>query len=222
MFLDFFKQRNKTLPPLLLFDYDGVIADSYEVYFFEFTRACAELGFDHLNSREAFLKLFDGNLIRQLIRAGFPLWKLKSLAEMFAPRIALANQQIEPFAGMPEMLARLGEKHPLYIITANDSATVQAFVDRYNLHQVRGVIGSDEETSKVKKIRTVRRRFKQHRAYYMGDTRGDMLEARRAGAVPVGVGWGWHGAERLRTAGPAHIVETQQDLLELFSNQGQQ
>jgi len=30
--------------PLLLFDYDGVIADSFQVYFEEFLKACAQMG----------------------------------------------------------------------------------------------------------------------------------------------------------------------------------
>ncbi len=208
--------RRSPKPPAVFFDYDGVIADSLEAYFSEFTRACSLLGFHHLNSSEAFLKLFDGNLIAQLIKAGFPLWKLKSLAEEFAPRIEAANARIRPFDGMPELLARLSAVHPVMIITANTSQTAQAFLDAHELRQVRGVVGSDVETSKVKKIRRARRLFPNCQAYYVGDTRGDMIEARRAGAVPVAVGWGWHDVERLKSGKAVHVAATQAELLTLF------
>ncbi len=214
----FTKRKPSPKSPLLLFDYDGVIADSFEVYFAEFTRACSELGFEHINSREDFLRLFDGNLVAQLVKTGFPLRKLRSLAETFAPQIEAANARVKPFPGMVETLRQLSASHPTLIITANASDTVRRFLDAHGLSGVRGVLGSDSETSKVKKIRTARRMFRGHHAHYMGDTKGDMIEARRAGAVPVGVGWGWHDIERLRTGRPTHIVESQQALLALFQN----
>ncbi|HDP34077.1 MAG TPA: HAD family hydrolase [Candidatus Hydrogenedentes bacterium] len=218
-----FKFRHTNKPPLLLFDYDGVIADSFDVYFSEFTRACAELGFDRLNSREAFLRLFDGNLVTQLVKAGFPLRKLRALAREFAPVIEAANARIEPFPGMTATLRHLSAIHPVLIITANTSHTVRRFLDAHELRDVKDVLGSDDETSKVKKIRAARRRFSGYCAYYMGDTRGDMIEARRAGALPVAVGWGWHDIDRLRTGGPVHIVPTQEALLALFQpNRGSQ
>ena len=220
-FITYFIHRPKpskpNAPPLILFDYDGVIADSYEVYFHEFTRACTAHGFDNLNSREAFLRLFDGNLIAQLIKAGFPLRKLKKLADDFRPQIEMANSRIAPFPGMVEILRTLSAWHPLIIITANSSHVVQRFLDTYALHDIKGVLGSDIETSKVKKIRMARRQFRDHRAYYIGDTKGDMIEARRAGAIPVAAGWGWHSRERLESAYPDHIITEQDELLSLFA-----
>ncbi len=162
------------------------------------------------------MKLFDGNLVAQLIKSGFPLRKLKALADEFAPQIEAANARISPFPGMPETLATLSGMHPTIIITANNSEVVRRFLDHHGLHRVHDVIGSDVETSKVRKIRVARRMFQNHRPYYIGDTKGDMLEARRARAIPVGVGWGWHDVKRLRAGRAAHIVATQDDLLELF------
>ena len=215
----FFLRRHSHRPPLLLFDYDGVIADSFDVYFAEFTRACSEMGYDHLNSREAFLRLFDGNLVAQLVKAGFPLRKLRTLAETFAPRIEAANARIKPFPGIVETLMRLSATHPTLIITANTSQTVQRFLDANNLREVQGVFGSDSETSKIKKIRAARRMFRGHHAYYMGDTKGDIFEARRAGATPVAIGWGWHDIERLQTGRPTHVVINQEELLTLFQKE---
>lgn len=215
-FISLRKQALHNAPPLLLFDYDGVIADSYEVYFREFTRACTEYGFDKLNSREAFLRLFDGNLITQLIKAGFPLHKLKKLADDFRPQMEKANSEIKPFPGMVEILRTLSIHHPVVIITANSSHVVQQFVDAHALHEIKGVLGSDIETSKVKKIRRARRQFRDHRAYYIGDTKGDMIEARRAGAIPVAAAWGWHDYERLQSAHPDYIIGRQEELLSIF------
>jgi phosphoglycolate phosphatase len=53
----------------------------------------------------------------------------------------------------------------------------------------------------------------QARYFYVGDTRGDMLEGAQAGATPLGAGWGWHDAAELRAAGAAYVAATPAALL---------
>ncbi|HQL95718.1 MAG TPA: HAD hydrolase-like protein [Candidatus Hydrogenedentes bacterium] len=215
MFLRLFR-RAVPAGEALLFDYDGVIADSGEVYFEEFTKLCAEMGFDRLNSKEAFLALFDHNLVLQLIRAGFPLRRLKELGRQVAPRVEAANERISPFPEMPGILARLAGVHPVYIITSNATFTVTRFLEKYRVAGVRGVIGADQETSKVKKIRRVMRLERGRRCWYVGDTRDDIVEARRAGVLAVGVAWGWHDEARIRSARPDAVARRPEDLLRWF------
>jgi len=85
---------------------------------------------------------------------------------------------------------------------------------------VRGVaeaLGGEQEASKTRKIRSVRRRFGESlSAWYVGDTVGDVLEARAAGVGTVGVAWGWHGVERLRRVKPDRMAHAPSDLLDLF------
>lgn len=214
--LNRFRSPNTSLPPLLLFDFDGVIADSLDIYLAEFTALCTELGIENPNPRESLLNLFDGNLVRQVVRAGFPLRKLRALALEYAPRLETVSQRVQPFPGISETLDRLGRRHPVLIITSNSAAVVRRFMERHGLQQVQGIIGAEEETSKVKKIRAARRRYPKHCPYYIGDTKGDIIEARHAGAVPVAAAWGWHDAARLRQGKPRYVLETHLDLLSLF------
>lgn len=218
MFMHYFRRPDTSRPPLLLFDYDGVIADSLEVYLEEFFAICTELGIERINSREAFLRLFDGNLVTQLVRSGFPLRKLRALAMQYAPRIEIVAARVCPFPGVLETVDRLSRCHPTMIITSNSSEMVGRFVERHGLGHIRGIVGAEDETSKVKKIRTARRRYPEYCPYYIGDTKGDIIEARRAGAVPVAAAWGWHDAERLREGKPRYVLETHLDLLALFDS----
>ncbi len=210
------KFRRRGAGPVLLFDFDGVVADSLDAYFEAFTGVCTEMGFDRINSKESLLALFDGNVFIQLVRAGFPVSRLREMAVRFAPRIRAVAETVTPFPGMPETISRLAARDPLYIITSNDTAVVRGFLDRYGITGVRDVIGSDIEPSKVKKIRAARRREPRRTPYYIGDTRGDMIEARRARSLPVAVTWGWHAESRLLTGKPAHVVHTPEELEELF------
>ncbi len=203
--------------PLLLFDFDGVIADSMDAYFSAFTSVCTEMGYNRLNSREAFLRLFEGNLLRQLLWAGFPMWRLKKLVRRFEPRIAEAHLHVKPFANVPETVSALARSFPVFVITSNIAEVVTTFLQRHGVEGVLGVIGSDTHASKVKKIRCVMREHPGRRAFYISDTKGDLIEARRAGAAPVAVGWGWHSVEKLNEGGPAHVVTSPDELRSLFS-----
>ena len=51
---------------------------------------------------------------------------------------------------------------------------------------------------------------------YVGDTRTDMETAVRAGMVPVGVLWGYRGAEELRATGARRLVASPEELLEVL------
>lgn len=210
------RKPQEGLPPVIMFDFDGVIADSFEVFYAEFSAAVRALGFEKLNSPEAMLDLFDGNMFQSLVKIGFPLHKLKALGEEFKPKIAAANTRVKPFAGMPELLAELAAAHPTYVITSNQTAAIERFLAEHQIANVRDVLGADKEPSKVKKIRVVKKLHKGCTPWYIGDTRGDMLEGNHAGAISVAVTWGWHPEARLRTGKPGRVVHSPAELRALF------
>jgi len=203
---------------VLLFDFDGVIANSLDVYFAEFTAVCSEMGYRRLNSREAFLKLFEGNALRQLFWAGFPLWRLRRLAEHFRPRIMRAMEKVLPFPNVVRLFNDLAMRVPVYVITSNSHDLVATFLERHGLARPRDILGADHAGSKVRKIRRIMRQYPGCKAFYIGDTKGDMLEARRADAVPIAVTWGWHPVEKLREGEPEHIVDSPSALRELLES----
>lgn len=203
-------------PPVIMFDFDGVVADSFEVFYEEFTAAIQMIGFDKISSREALLKLLDGNLFQTLVKTGFPMRKLRALGKEFQPRIEAANARVEAFAGMPELLSELAAAWPTYVITSNQTAAIEKFLERYAITGIRDVLGADKEASKVKKIRKVLKGHRDCTPWYIGDTKGDMLEGRQAGAMTVAVTWGWHSEERLLGGDPKRVVRTPAELRALF------
>jgi phosphoglycolate phosphatase len=52
-------------------------------------------------------------------------------------------------------------------------------------------------------------------SFYIGDTVGDIKEARAAGVWTVAVTWGWHSRERLLAARPDFLVDTPEELLQI-------
>lgn len=196
------------LPRVIMFDFDGVIADSLAAYFPVFSESCRELGFTGPATLDAFLDVFDTNAVKGLLKAGAPFYKLKQLGAVLAPRVAELNRHVAPFAGMPPLVNGLCARHPVYVVTSNLTAATQIFLKCHGLHGLRGVVGADQAASKVRKIRRIRKQHPGAEAWYVGDTKGDILEGRTAGATTVAVTWGWHDRHRLESGGPDHIVES--------------
>jgi len=83
---------------------------------------------------------------------------------------------------------------------------------------VAEVAGAETGRSKVEKIRDLTARFAGQEAYwYVGDTAGDIREAREAGVTPLGVAWGWHDPELLEQAGAQRIAATPAELLAIVA-----
>ncbi len=203
-------------PPILMFDFDGVICNSLEVVLPEVKMVFSEVGFNKLHTREDLIALLDGNVFLRLAAAGFPIGKLKWLTQKFKPHMEQLYSRIQPFPGIVKVVNRAAELGPVYIITGNRAGTVAAFCARHGITGIRDIIGSDIERSKVKSIRRVKKMHKEREPYYIGDTLGDMHEARKAGVQRIGAAWGWHGRERLSRERPEYIVERPEDLTALL------
>jgi phosphoglycolate phosphatase len=210
----FFSSGNR--PPLMMFDFDGVICNSLEAVLPEIEMVFSEVGFTGIKTREELISLLDGNVFLRLTAAGFPMGKLKWLGNRFKSHQEEVYQRIDPFPGIVEVVNRLAESVPVYIITGNRAATVAQFCARHGIRGVRQIIGSDVERSKVKSIRRIRKLHRDRSPFYIGDTLGDMREARKARVKRIGAAWGWHGRERLSIAKPEHIVESPEELREVF------
>jgi phosphoglycolate phosphatase len=195
-----------------MFDFDGVIADSLDDQCRAYARTFRAHGLAHLATCEQFLDFTEDNWFAALQAAGVPPKVVQHVEDAIS-----ATPSPELFPGMPAVIERLAAAHPVVVITSSRTSMVERILGEHRVRGVAEVLGGDQETSKTRKIHAVRRRFGESLpAWYVGDTIGDMLEARAADAVTVGAAWGWHGAERLRRAAPDHMAHAPSDLLDLF------
>ena len=85
---------------------------------------------------------------------------------------------------------------------------------------MKDVLGAEKERSKAIKIGDTMARHINQPAYYVGDTSGDIIEGKRAGAMTVAVTWGWHDVEKLEEASPDFIVSSPAELTALMCATG--
>jgi phosphoglycolate phosphatase len=202
--------------PLLLFDFDGVIADSLACFESCLAEAARAEGVPDLSRREAFLRVFDENMSAGLRDLGLDEIRLARVLAGLAERLERRFAEVALFPGIADVLNELCRRATVLVITSNFSEVVRRSLERNGVLGVHDVIGGERERSKVRKIRAAMAEHPHAPAWYVGDTRGDMIEGREAGARTVAVTWGWHDRERLLSTKPDRVADRSEDLLALL------
>lgn len=188
---------------LIFFDYDGVMVDSLEAENAYFQEACQEVGVEGTKDAADMAKLSEGNFYENFHRRGVSMEDIGKIMKVYAEIKTDGRYETTPFPEIFALLKKVSDRYPVYIITSNVSATVEARLKEFGVDGVRDVLGADKETSKVKKLRSVMAQYPGERTIFIGDTKGDMVESAEVGVdVRLGVTWGWQSPEVVLSGDP--------------------
>jgi len=204
------------IPNLAMFDYDGVIGDSYEMHVACMLKAFASCDFHAITTPESVIELYAENVYISLGKYGLSEKQIDQIINAYKNFQAEKLDSAQLFPGIKEALERIAETSKIYIITSNISGAVESILRQKNIDCVADILGSDKEKSKIKKIRGLVAKYPASQAYYIGDTQGDIVEGKSAGVATVGVAWGWHSSDKLSLLSPDHLVDTPAQLAQLF------
>ncbi len=199
---------------LFLFDFDGVLVDSLEVYERRVKLCLEKIGNPIIQSRNDFLDLFEDNFYQGIIKKGVDLAEFMNASRSIPTKDDY--EQMTPFSPIFPVLAELRKNNILTVVSSNISHVIRVILSRYGFNGCfREVMGADFGYSKEEKILHALKSFQMEkdRTYYVGDTVGDIKEARLAGVKTVAVTWGWHAKDKLETANPDYLIEVPDDLL---------
>lgn len=201
---------------LLLFDFDGVIVDSLDIYERRVKLCMEKMGKPVVRSRADFLALFEDNFYEAVAKKGIDV--LEFMNESKALPIQDDYDQMLPFAPMLPVLDELKKSNVLVIISSNISRVIHDVLARNNFNGCfRDVLGAESGYSKRDKILHAMTVFQmdKDRTFYIGDTAGDIREARTAGVRTVAVTWGWHTRAMLEKVNPDYLLDVPNALLDL-------
>ncbi len=201
--------------PLVIFDFDGVIADSLEVFHQAFLD-CLPDGPGVFADKEDYLHLFDGNLWSMMLKAGYTEMQVKESFTKLDSRIGELLVGVQYFVDIPYALSELAKSARLAMVTNNLGKEVKRFCVRHHLPPFEITLGCEDGECKVAKIGKVMEELGVEKASYVGDTVSDMHSANGAGIRGVGVAWGWHTPERLLENGASFILDTPLDFSRLL------
>jgi phosphoglycolate phosphatase len=201
---------------LFLFDFDGVLADTLDVYEKTVTDCLEVIKQPFVRSREEFLELFEDNFYKSLKNKGVDLDVFMKAAEDILAQVRIRD--MKPFPDVAPVIEELHKKHCLIVVSSNDYASIKEALDYFNYDDYfRDILGSDFMYSKKEKILYAAEKYQTALSdiYYVGDTTGDIKEGKQAGIKTVGVTWGWHSKEKMAEARPDYLFDKPQELLQL-------
>jgi phosphoglycolate phosphatase len=202
---------------LIVFDFDGTLVDSQHVII-----ASVRAAFAHWNlpapADEAIRRIVGLRLVEGLARLapGLEPARHEALALAYRDQFRLAQADAAArealFPGVPAMLAALADAgFVLGIATGKSQRGLRAALERYGLASLFTTLqtgdvppGKPHPAMLLRAIDDVG--VAPEATVMIGDTTFDIEMARSAGALPIGVAWGYHAPDELTAAGAAHIV----------------
>src|SRR6266540_1791578 len=178
---------------VLIFDFDGVLADTVDDILRFGKIVSNKLGFpvtptgDDLNDLN---QMGFAEFGRQL---GLPEDKVEDFVR---GSFELFNQREVPpkiFKGMDSVIKQLATLYKMGIVTGNSSDTVWKFLSYYGIENyITIVLDADIPGSRLEKVQRAMKELnaKTGKAFIVGDAVSDIRTAKEAGVFSIAVGWG--------------------------------
>jgi phosphoglycolate phosphatase len=204
---------------LFLFDFDGVLVDSLDIYEKTVTDCLKKINQPLTRGREEFLELFEGNFYESLVQKGVDLNEFMKASVDILAQVNIKD--IKPIAAVVPVVRKLHKNHTLIVVSSNESSSIKEALELFHYNgYFREILGSDFMLSKKDKILYAIEKYKiaPQDIYYIGDTTGDIKEGKEAGVKTIGVTWGWHSKEKMASVKPDYLFDTPQEFLQLNEN----
>ncbi len=205
---------------VIIFDFDGTLADTIDILLSITNRLSAEFGFKSATKEE--LAQLSNLTPWQILRySGISIFKLPLLIRKLKAELRNEIPNIQLFPGIKEVLLELkSQGFTLGIITSNSRENVLISMKNNGLEGVFDFIDSATTFGKHKIIyRWLRREnFNPEQVVYVGDEVRDIEAAKRTGIKVIAVSWGFNSQSALAAHYPDFLIERPQQLIELIDN----
>lgn len=200
-----------TMPKrILVFDFDGVIIDSFETCWNIMREAEPNLTVEEYRAR------FEGNINASIAN------KTSVRQTDFFTKYEAIITDLPAFPGMVEVIKTLSTHYLLFIVSSTTTALITKYLEHYSLLEYfTKVLGNDVSESKEKKLRSI---LKTHKVspkdvLFITDTLGDLKEVHAVSIKGLAVTWGFNSEETLKKGNPAVIVKIPQEIPEAVANE---
>ena len=207
--------QGRKSPELILFDFDGTVADTLEISHQILNDLALEFRFRPLPREELDMAREMGT--REFIRhLGISNWRVPKIAKRGLQLLHERIESVNPITGMPEVLSELhGRGHRIGILTSNSESNVSAFLSRHNLPYFHFIRTSSKLFGKSRQMKKILKEEKASPSstLYVGDETRDIEAAKETGLRMAAVAWGYNSAATLRALDPDHLLHTPSELL---------
>ena len=203
---------------LILFDFDGVLADTLDDLVRFGQDVCDELGVKHIVKKEDLSHLETMSFASFGRACEVPEHLVDEFVRGCLKRFAEKKSPPAIFNGLSDVVRNLAARNTIAIITTNSSQNVHAFLAGHGLSDcIHAVYGVDTPGSKAEKISFARNRHPAgttpESVFMVGDSLSDIRAAKEAAVTSIAVTWGHQSVDYLRRGEPDYIVNVPLDLI---------
>lgn len=204
---------------VIIFDFDGTIADTVDALVTIANRLAVEFGYIQITPEElALLRSFSS---REIIKySGISLFKIPFLLKKVKGELKYKIKEFKPILGIHEALIELqNEGYRLGIITSNSQENVTAFLKNNELEYLFDFIYSGVTIfGKTTIINNVLRQkqLKTQAVIYVGDETRDIEASKKANIKVIAVTWGFNSPQALAKQKPDFLINHPSELLEVI------
>ncbi|MGV0028252.1 HAD-IA family hydrolase [Phormidesmis priestleyi] len=205
---------------VVLFDFDGTIADSIETGIRVINRLAKEFGYQPIDLEA--LKRLQNLSSREIIKqTDISIFKLPFLLRRFVGEMRQEVQQIGVIPGMKEALQTLKTRGDrLGIVSTNSEENVRSFLETQQLDPLFDVVVCSGRP--FGKSRLIKRILRQNQldprsVFYVGDETRDIEAAKKSGVRAIAVTWGFNSSQVLAAHQPDFLIQTPDQLLDILA-----
>jgi phosphoglycolate phosphatase len=203
---------------LILFDFDGVLANTLDDMIRFAQETCDELGVHHIVTQEDLNSLEVMSFAEYGRNCEVPENLVDEFVRLCLRRFAEKQSPPEIFYGLDAVIKELSRQNIIAIVSGNTAQNIQAFLLEHRLEKYIGAIyGVDAPGSKAEKISTARNQFSAEKeaTFMVGDSLSDIRAAKEASVKSIAVSWGHQKLERLAAATPDYLIHSPSELLDV-------
>lgn len=197
---------------MIIFDFDGVLADSLQSCLAACNAAAQAQGAEWEFCEDAFASL--DPLTFEALAERHDL-DPERFAKCVAETVSSSPKHAIVFPGIDQALSELAKSHRLAVVSASHASVIRSVLSASGADRhMTQIIGGDTQGTKAEKIARLVAGLTSEPHVMVGDAVSDLVAARDAGVRAIAVTWGWQSASRLAAQDPDAIVETPQDLVQ--------
>jgi len=203
---------------VLIFDFDGTIADTFHYLIEISNRLSKEFGFKEIESDE-IANLKDKSVHQAIRHLNVPLFKVPLIAAKARLELHKEISLVKPVEGLRDILQQfrsLGLK--MGILTSNSIDNVMGFLKNNEMDFFDIIHTTPKIWSKNRSLKTMTKENHLNCSHviYIGDETRDIIAAQKAGIRSVAVTWGYNSHKALKAHHPDHLIHSPQALLQLL------
>jgi phosphoglycolate phosphatase len=204
---------------VLIFDFDGTIADTFHYVLKIGNRLSEEFHFNKITEDE-INDMKDMNFLEIIQHLNVPLLKIPMIVAKAKKELHKEIASVEPIEGLKEILPKIKSLgHKIGILTSNSSKNVMEFLKNNELDFFDFINTTSKIWSKNWSLQNIidDLGLEISNVIYIGDETRDIAAAKRAGIRSAAVTWGYNSCKALQAQDPDYLLHSPEELFQLFT-----